>query len=245
MRFLISTIIRNRGIHVPNWGEQLITLTKYNKNHSFDLCVFENDSTDSTRQALKLIQKKFKPHFGLVLIDTEDLCWPYFGSVKEKERVHYLATARNFTLESADSSVGLQQYDKVICIEPDVSYSVEEVSKLLDTTDDISSGYSVLPPGHGVEDWIYDSWATRIKPNDTEYFGPKISELPFRLKTASTFNCFCVYNAKPFAEGLRFSGINPLTKQWDCDTTNICFAFSSLGYNNIFMYKIPVLHAVR
>ena len=58
MRFLISTIIRNRGIHIPTWCEQLISLTKHNKQHQFDLYVFENDSTDNTKQVLNLVEKK-------------------------------------------------------------------------------------------------------------------------------------------------------------------------------------------
>lgn len=244
MRFLISTIIRNRGIHIPTWCEQLISLTKHNKQHQFDLYVFENDSTDNTKQVLNLIQKKLKPYFGILSIEIEDCGWPYFGSIKAEERVRYLAKARNRTLEKANELVGLEEYDKVICIEPDISYSPKEVSLLLDTPHHIASGYSVLPPGHGVPDWIYDSWATRINPEDSEYFGPKISDLPIALKTASTFNCFCVYDAKPFMIGLRFSDINPLTNQWDCDTTNICFAFTALGCDDIVMYRIPILHKV-
>jgi hypothetical protein len=107
---------------------------------------------------------------------------------------------------------------------------------------DIVSGCSVLPEGLGVKDWIYDSWATRVNEYDSEYFGPHVSELPQFLPVASTFNCFCVYKATPFAEGIRFSDINPLTQSWDCDTTNICFAFSKYGYSNIAMSNIPVLH---
>jgi glycosyltransferase involved in cell wall biosynthesis len=244
MRFLISTIIRNRGIHVPLWCDQLIALSKHNSEHVFDLFVFENDSTDNTKQVLNLVRKKLEPHFSIVNIEIDDCGWPYFGSIKAEDRVAYLAEARNRTLNKADELIGLDQYDKVICVEPDVSYFPPLISGLLFTDDDIASGYSILPPGLGVEDWIYDSWATRVNETDTEYFGPKVSELPNRLEVASTFNCFCVYDANPFKEGVRFSGINPLTNTWDCDTTNICFAFSNLGYSKIGMYKCPVLHKV-
>lgn len=244
MRVLISTIIRNRGIHIPTWCDQLIALAKHNKQHVFDLFVFENDSTDNTKQVLRLIEKRLKPHFNVLSIDIEDCGWPYFGSIKAEERVRYLAKARNHILDKAENLVGLTHYDKVICIEPDISYSVEEVSKLIDTPHNIASGYSVLPQSHGVKDWIYDSWATRINQKDPEYLGPKISELPFCLKLSATFNCFCVYDAHPFASGLRFSDLNPLTNHWDCDTTNICFAFAALGWDDIVMYRIPILHKV-
>ena len=244
MRFLISTIIRNRGIHIPTWCDQLIALSKRNKQHTFDLYVFENDSTDNTKQVLNLVQKKLKPYFNVLSIEIEDCDWPYFGSIKAEERVRYLAKARNRTLDKANELVGLEEYGKVVCIEPDVSFDPAEVSSLLHTPHQIVSGYSVLPSGYGVPNWIYDSWATRINQEDPEYLGPKISDLPFHLKLSSTFNCFCVYDAKPFMTGLRFSDINPLTNQWDCDTTNICFAFTALGCDDICMYRIPILHKV-
>jgi hypothetical protein len=242
MRCLISTIIRNRGPHVPTWCDQLILLIKQNPDIKFYLSVFENDSEDNTKQVLRLVEKKFQNHFEAVKVTTSDLGWPYFGSIKAEERVRYLAEARNKTLDQINDLYGLALFDKVVCIEPDILYNPEQISSLLYSDLDIASGYSVLPHGFGVPDWIYDSWATRVGPDDSEYKGPKVSELPDLLPVASTFNCFCVYKALPFADGLRFSGVNPRTLTWDCDTTNICLLFANSGYEKIGMYNIPVLH---
>jgi hypothetical protein len=242
MRCLISTIIRNRGPHVPTWCDQLVLLAKHNPDIKFYLSVFENDSEDNTKQVLRLVEKKFQNHFEAVKMTTSDLGWPYFGSIKAEERVRYLAEARNKTLNQMHTLYDLALFDKIVCVEPDILYSPEQISSLLYSDLDIASGYSILPHGFGVPDWIYDSWATRVNPDDSEYRGPKVSELPNLLTVASTFNCFCVYKALPFAEGLRFSGVNPRTLTWDCDTTNICFAFADSGYENIGMYNIPVLH---
>lgn len=242
MRCLISTIVRNRGKHIASWANQLVQIAEHNPDVVFDLYVFENDSTDNTKQCLLAVEPVLKKALNKVEIKITNLEWPYFHSVKAEQRVQYLAEARNRTLEAADSLVKLASYDKVVCVEPDISYHTFDIGKLLYTDLDIASGYSFLPQGMGVADWIYDSWATRVNPEDSEYFGPNISALPDCLPVASTFNCFCVYKGLPFAEGVRFSGTNPRTGTWDCDTTNICFEFADRGYNKIGMYNIGVLH---
>lgn len=242
MRCLISTIIRNRGAHLPTWSNQLIHLVKANPQIKFSLSVFENDSKDNTKQALKFIQKNFQSHFEHIKLSTLDLNWPYFGSIKGEDRVKYLAEARNKTLDQMDAICPLTSFDKVISVEPDVVYSPIDISKLLYSNLDIVSGYSTSRAGEGVPNWIYDTWATRLTLDDLEYMGPAISDLPDLLPVASTFNCFCVYNAQPFADGMRFSGINPRTNHWDCDTANICYSFANYGYPTAGMYKIPVIH---
>ena len=242
MRVLISTIIRNRAKHVSPWANQLQSLANVHQDTVFDLVVLENDSNDGTKQALSAVEPLLKRNLNKVNIAIRNFEWPYFHSIKAEERVKYLALARNKTLLMADEIVGLEAYDKIISIEPDVTYSTVDVGTIIDSDLDIASGYSVLPQGMGVPDLIYDSWATRVNAEDSEYFGPKISELPECLPLAATFNCFCVYKAGPIADGARFSEINPKTKQWDCDTTTICIEFAKRGYDRIGMYKIPVLH---
>jgi len=242
MRCLISTIIRNRGGHLQTWHNQLKCLVESHPDIVFDLFVLENDSTDDTKQKLLILEPSLKKIFNIVNLQIKNLNWPYFGSIKAKDRVKYLASARNKTLEAADMFVGLGIYDKIISIEPDIIFNGENMSKIIYSPFDIASSCSILPMGHGVPDWIYDSWATRMKPEDSEYFGPRVSELPEYLFVASTFNCFCVYNAEAIAEGIRFSEINPLTNDWDCDTTNICFNFAQNGYDKIAMYNTKVVH---
>lgn len=242
MRCLISTIIRNRGAHLQNWHDQLKSLVEANPDIVFDLCVLENDSNDDTKQKLLILEPSLKKFFNLVNIQIKNLDWPYFGSIKAEDRVKYLASARNKTLEAADMLVGLGAYDKIISIEPDIIFDGKNMSQIIYSPFDIASACSILPMGHGVPDWIYDSWATRMNSGDSEYFGPKVSELPNYLFVASTFNCFCVYNGEAIAEGIRFSGINPLTNRWDCDTTNICFEFTKCGYDKIAMYNTKVIH---
>ena len=112
MRCLISTIIRNRGIHLPQWYDQLVALADCNPDIKFYLSVFENDSEDNTKQVLQLIEKKFQTPFEGKKFTLTNLGWPYFGSIKAEERVCYLAQARNKTLEQAEKEGLLKRKKK-------------------------------------------------------------------------------------------------------------------------------------
>ncbi|QDP62758.1 MAG: putative cryptococcal mannosyltransferase 1 [Prokaryotic dsDNA virus sp.] len=234
MRVLICSIIRNRKEFLFNWKDLILCLADENPEITFDLSVYENDSTDGTQEYLKQLLPELRKELNEVVITMGHEQTPYFPSVKDEQRCHQLATARNQCLEQ----VLLEEYDKVIFFEPDIDFEPEDFSVLLNTDDDICSPYSLLPS----RDWIYDCWATRISFKDQEFTGPIYDEMPNRLDVVSTFNCFCVYNAKPFIEGARFSGINPITKSWDCDTTAICAEFNRRGYTKVGLYKIPLTH---
>lgn len=242
MRILICSIIRNREPFLFGWKDQILCLKDENPGITFDLSVFENDSTDGTVEYLQEIETELKEELNEVWIQTCKKDWPYFGSIRAEDRVKYLAMARNECLEKAEQKVGLQYYNKVVFIEPDIDYDPEQISQLFWVDDDIASPYSVHPMNVQSHRWIYDSWATRINPEDDIFKGPRIFEMPPRLDVASTFNCFCVYRAKPFAEGARFSGVNPFTDSWDCDTTNICYEFANRGYDKVGLYNILLTH---
>lgn len=242
MRILICSIIRNRKPFLFGWKDQILCLKDENPDIEFDLSVFENDSCDGTVEYLSEIEPELGSELNKVWIYCSQKGWPYFGSVRAGERVKHLANARNQCLEQAAQDVDLTTYDKVVFIEPDVDYDPEKISMLLRVDDDIASPYSLHPLKVQDHRWIYDSWATRLSTSDDIFKGPRIFEMPERLDVAATFNCFCVYNAKPFAEGARFSGINPLTKEWDCDTTNICYEFRQRGYNKIGLYRVVLTH---
>ena len=53
----------------------------------------------------------------------------------------------------------------------------------------------------------------------------------------STFNCFCVYKAKPFKKVPDFQELIR-NRHRDCDTTNICAEFVKRGYDQIHLYRI-------
>lgn len=239
MRILICTIIRNRKPFLVKWQKQIFALQANNPEITFDLSVFENDSIDGSSVYIAKNQPILEQQLGNVWITSSTENWPYFASIQAENRVYYLAKARNRCLEQVDD---LSSYNKILFIEPDIQYNANQLSRLLTTDDDIASPYSLHPMDIQSHRWIYDSWATRLVSSDTGFKGPRIFDMPFRLEVAATFNCFCVYNAKPFIEGARFSGINPLTQTWDCDTTNICYEFGLRDYNRIGLYNLPLIH---
>ena len=238
MRILICSIIRNREPFLFGWKDLILCLKDENPEVTFDLSVYENDSTDGTQEYLSNITPELEDELNVVRITCTEEYSPYFGSVRDEDRVTLLAGARNRTLDQMD----LSPYDKVIFLEPDINFDPAELSQLLYTDDDICSPYSLHPIEFQNHRWIYDSWATRLDITDDIFRGPRIFEMPDSLDVQSTFNCFCVYNAKPFKEGARFSAINPMTKHWDCDTTNICGEFIKRGYKQIKLYKMPLIH---
>ena len=238
MRILICSIIRNRRPYLFNWKDLILCLADENPDIFFDLSVYENDSTDGTAEYLHSILPELQKELYQVSITCEKNDKPYFPSVKDEDRVTLLAEARNRTLDQMDLDV----YDKIVFIEPDVDYDPDLISELFYMTSDICSPYSLQPENYPSFPWIYDCWATRVKMTDDEFTGPNLYEMPPCLEVDSTFNCFCVYKAKPFQEGARFSGINPTTGTWDCDTTNICAEFAQRGYDQIHLYRIALTH---
>lgn len=224
---LICTIFRNREKHIARWNEQISQLLDNNKNIKFSLSIYENDSTDNTKVLLKLFERSM---FQFYFETYENLNTLYYGSVKSEERVKNLANARNKCIEQAIQKI--DNFTKILFIEPDFKYSTETANKILNAEKknnlslDIISGVSYM---HGE---FYDKWATRKDEN--EFWGVPINLEDIQPYWA-TFNGFCLYNAKPFYEGVRFGWINNRIKTFDCDTAVICENFREKGYNRIFL----------
>ena len=115
MRCLISTIIRNRGTHVPTWCDQLVLLTKQNPNIKFYLSVFENDSEDNTKQVLRLVEKKFQNHFEAVKVTTSDLGW--HTSVQSKQKKGFVIWQKPETKPWIKSMISMDLlYSTRLCV---------------------------------------------------------------------------------------------------------------------------------
>lgn len=203
-------------------------------------------------------------------LSTDTLGTTQYPSVWNVDRIKNLAAARNRCLDIAGD---LSRFQKIVYAEVDVTYDPIWIVELilanhpraagLGDCPDVYSGWSLRSLAHPKEStFLYDCCALRARPTDLTwdfvYDGGGTwrgdSLVPTGLlgfeanslhRVWSTFNCFCVYNAKPFVEGLRWDYVNPRLntgqpyiegRGWlDSDTSVLCEAFRARGYFNILL----------
>jgi len=238
MKILISTIVRNRIKALELWKKQICDLALLMPEHEFHISVYENDSIDGSKQWLS------RCVFPEYLIKTytfneETLNTIQYGSIKNDERVHLLASARN---KSIFQSVAHIDCDKIICIEPDIIYDAQQILSIIDSTHDIISPCSI-DNFNNPEYHMYDRWGTRNIPEKDGWTDDVL--LKGIIPVWTTFNCFCVYKAEPIRKGAIFDGFNTRLNIHDCDTAVICEKFREIAYSNIVLNAdIKVYHPV-
>lgn len=235
---LICTIVRDCHPHLSRWFGQLLRLRALCEPHyRMYLSVAENDSGDGTAKwigNLPLNAYAFTDH---IVVSTEVLGTQMYPSIWNADRIRNLAAARQKCIDQAAAQWGLEKFDKIAYIEPDVIYSPEWCSELvlaahpraagLGDCPDVYSGWSLRSETHPKESvFLFDTCATRQLPSDTcwdfirdgngTWRGASLVPTPGMTgvhanclhKVWSTFNCFCVYNAQPFIEGARWGYTN-------------------------------------
>lgn len=235
---LVYSIIRNSANNINRFHSQLLKIVKNNPDYNFYLSIYENDSTDQTKQQLFLKDWSF---FKGVSIVIENIGTEYFESVKSAQRVENLSKARNKAIEAGGF---LDNMDYVLMIEGDVLYTLEHAQQLLNFKNkepnfDIVSTISLRKNGKH-----YDWWATRTGPE----YNPNKSEIDPDYQSKqygkyySTSNGLCLYKAKAFKEGVRHHWINKVTKEFDCEMVVLCQGFHEKGYNNIYILYTAEAH---
>lgn len=280
-RILICSIIRNSLPHLSTWFNQILHLQSLCSNEwDMYLSVVENDSEDGTAEWLHHelpLWVHGSPFKGKGIVTSEKLGTRQFTSVWSAERMQNLSSARQKCLNQAQSKWGLDVFDKIAYIEPDVTYNPEWCSELVLAIHpraagigepDIYSGWSLRSHDNPKESvFLYDTCATRQTDKDLCWNFARDGDGTWRgeslVKTGlagihanclhsvwSTFNCFCVYNARPFIDGMVKWGyvnrrINPSEiyiddgdygSGWlDADTSVMCEDFRAKGYDKIFL----------
>lgn len=234
-QILICSIFRNREHFVDRWFRQITDFIEYYKEeYDFSLSIYENDSVDATKQKLQSLKNA---NLKNLYFSSETIMTNYYPSIINADRVKNLANARNACLNVKE--INFLDFEKVIFIEPDFQYTLENAIKIISSEQihnkkfDIISGVSLFNGN------FYDSWATRKTSSDQN---GQITVSDTLEPFWSTFNGFCSYNSKPFAEGVRFGWLNTRLNIFDCDTVVICETFREKGYNEVYIDRSAVFH---
>jgi hypothetical protein len=233
MKVTICTIIRNQEHNLNDWYNQIKSIVNSNNNVEFYLSIYENNSTDKTKEMLNGYDFNFFKEFNVVSEDIENL--PFFKGGYEpygeesKLRVKLLSECRNKCM-SVDF---LKDSDYVVFIEPDIKYDptiFNDILNFIHINDyDIVTAISRLDGRYH-----YDWWGTRKNDTDTNTNLTHLINSNEKVDLYATFNCFALYKTKPFTEyGCKFVYMSDILGTHDCDTVLVCQEFRKKGFNKI------------
>jgi len=229
-KILLYSIIRNESKYIDSYHKKLNNIVKNFPNYEFYLSIYENDSTDDTKQKL---QGKDWSSFSRVSLILEDVQTKFYGSVKDGDRVKNLSIARNKAIEAGGF---INDVDYVMMVEADVEFDMNTVSRILNFKNvvpdfDIVSGITIRNKR------LYDQWATRKKPVYDEGIYPIDDDYKMKAydRYYSTSNGICLYRAKPFQDGVRYGWINNVTNEFDCEMVVVCQSFHDAGHGNVYI----------
>lgn len=233
----IYSIIRNREDRVERFYAQVKEVVKMHPEYNFLFSLYENDSTDSTKEKIRSYDWSFVEHE----IIMENIGTPYFGSTNEEMRVKILADARNKALEAKDF---LSRSDYVLMLESDMGFSMQSIDRILQFTKkepdfDVVSSRSLM----GKTNALYDTWGTRR--DSMEIRGDLFHDWKKHKyqKYYATSNGICMYNSQPLKDGIRYGYFNKTLGRYDCEMVVICDELQRAGYSNIYiLYSATSLH---
>lgn len=233
----IYSIIRNREESVPTFYAQVKEIVKIFPDYEFLLCLYENDSTDRTKERIARLDWSFVEN----KIIMEDIGTQYFGSTNEEMRVKVLADARNKALEAEDF---LERSDYVLMLEADMVFNMQSIDRVLKFTKKEPTFHVVSSrSANGRTTKLYDTWGTRRNNRETVgnlFDGWKKHKYQ---KYYATSNGICLYKSEPLKTGIRYGHFNETLGHHDCEMVVICDKLQRAGFNNIYiLYSAYAIH---
>ncbi len=228
---LIYTIFRNSSQKIEQYYSQVKSIVEHFPEYNFYLSLYENDSSDNTKDMLNALDWSFTKEFSVI---CENIGTDFFNSVKDEQRVKNLAAARNKAIEAKDF---LSKVDYILDIESDMRFNITDIEKILtfQETHNLSKVDIVSTISIGQNSKLYDVWATRRHADeDRGKLHKDWNETPFG-RYYSTCNGVCLFSAEPFQHGARYGWYNERFKKFDCDTSVICEEFHTRGYTEIYI----------
>ena len=229
-KVLICGICRNVAKVLPQTIARIECLGNYFKD--YHVFVYENDSTDNTRDILT----QWQTNNNKVKIKFDTLNPPPFTDPKGEDRRKYMAMARNKYLNYARGYNRKNPIDYLIIVDMDLmgGWSYDGVFNSLGQKDewDVVGSNSVCYEHNG-QQWnrlFYDTWALRFfdkQENDFEKGNKIINRGESLIYVASCFGGLAIYKPKFLKEDINYD-------QFDCDHVTL---HSELGKKN---YRIAL-----
>jgi hypothetical protein len=236
-KILICSIARNDEDFYVNYYNRLRAMVDFFPEYEFYLSLYENDSTDSTKNLI--FQQDYSMFAGISIV-SEKINTRFYGSTKDEDRVKNLSEARNKALTANNF---LEDVDYVLIIDIDVEFKMPAVEKVLNFKN-LEPDFDVVASATLRKRSLYDHWATREQAEYDRAIGENFEiyrKLPYK-KYYSVSSGFCLYKAEAFRAGARWGYINTVTGNPDCEMVVVCQEFSKMGYNNIYMMHQAEMH---
>jgi hypothetical protein len=232
MKILICTIIRNQEHNLIFWYQQIKDIVSKNSDIEFSLSVYENNSTDNTKNILNSFDYTIFKGVDIISEDIEGL--PFFKGGYEpygeesKIRVKLLSECRNKCLDSKFT----KNSDFILFIEPDIRYNPEIFNDILNFT--VKNNYDIVSAISYTSGEHYDKWGSRVNKGDTWGDLSTFVNTENHIDLYATFNCFVLYKSEPIVkENCRFKYHSNVLGTHDCDTVLICEEFREKNYNKM------------
>ncbi|WVR03663.1 hypothetical protein IAU60_000658 [Kwoniella sp. DSM 27419] len=167
-KYFIAANLHNNEAVLARWSDQLVKLIFHLGRENTFVSIYESNSRDNTKTLLSVLNNTLSNlsiNHRIITADDDKHSWPYPTS---RERIAYLATARNKALEpiqSADDSVRIgdwQEYTRLLFLN-DVWYNWQSMARLLDTRigDEEVPDYDQACAFDFSTSGLYDTWAAR------------------------------------------------------------------------------------
>lgn len=243
---VIAGLVRNLEKELEKNITKLIAFGKKAKHYK--IVLFENDSTDNTKEILSQLSK----NNDNIIVRMETFNRKQFGQTRETERTEALAEYRNQLLNTIKEQYS--DYDYVVVTDTDfVDFSLSgcynsfgwlgrhpDVDAIAGNSFELKKVFSPDGPDSL---WNYDSWAYRpswwtytlsstfVNYDPMLWFGiwiPPVGSSIFAVNSA--FGGMCIYKTKMFISG-EYSG-------YDCE--HVTFHYSLVKNNTTFkLYLNP------
>lgn len=152
MKVAVGSAFRNMGPRVMLYMERVAALRDALPNDTLRVIAAEGDSTDNTRDALKLAADYHDVRLNFVECSHGQRI---FGSTEEADRMIALSKVGNAIFE------GVQDDDVLVYIESDLVWDAATIISLIHNARERTGGYDVFAPIVMAGKAFYDIWGFR------------------------------------------------------------------------------------